>query len=327
MTKNTVKKNFDFFAIYRHTTAANKDGFDDNGDCFDLTSIDEALLDRFKMDENKLNLVTLGKTLFAGITHIRLIYLDGTFGNKRKKETLSLDTEHVWVFNIEKANILDKAVIVDIKESVGDGRTEYGDDPDEGAARDTIVCFNPSNGVIVVPPRSGMGVTMLERFFYHITTPKISGLYDDVVRDATGTGNIAYLSGINEINLRVSNLSKPVKHQSVKKATELSSHKMSLKFYGGGYTVAEAAAYVKKLFIRQKDKEVIVEKLLIDGEYNDTHQLIDLVNHRMIATVDVPTNSNGKVIVDAMMDAVYSAYTSNRTKLDISHAVKGGNGV
>ncbi|GJI51840.1 hypothetical protein [Lactiplantibacillus plantarum] len=327
MISNTTQKKFDFFAIYRHTSLANKDGFDENGDCFDLTPIDMALLDRFKMDETKLNLVKLGQTLFAGITHIRLIYLNGTFGNKREEETLSLDTEHVWVFNIEKANTLDKAVIVDINESVGNGRTEYGDDPDEGAARDTVVCFNPSNGVIVVPPRSAMGVNMLERFFTHITTPRTTGLYDDVVRDSTGTGNIAHLSGINEIDLRVSNLSDTVKHGNVKKAIELSSHKMSLKLYDGGFTVAEAADYVKKLFMRQKNKEVVVEKLLIDGEYNDTHQLIDLVDHRMIATVDVPTNRNGKVIVDAMMDAVYSAYTSNRTKLDISHAVKGGNGV
>ncbi|MES5863644.1 hypothetical protein [Lacticaseibacillus paracasei] len=323
---NQVLKKYDFFQIYRHSVSKKLvDGFDELGNNYDLSEIDKYLLTRFSADSKKLNPIKLDKYSYAGITNIQLY--DGSGVGQSHDSKVDLADSHFWVFSIERANTLKTAVVVQVKKDIQSGRVEYGDSPEEGAASDTVVCFDPNTGVVVLPPRSGMGVSKIESFFYKTTRQR--NLVDDVVVDSTSVNSLEHISRINEIVFRVSNIvsdRNSIRNAGISEFNSINNKKMSLKLYGGEMNVHEVIKVIKRLLHRSDKKEISLEQLLVDGQNNDDKQLIDLVNKRMIASNSV-TIVNGKIPMDAMMDSVKDAYFSNKTKLDMSNNLKGGKGV
>lgn len=317
-----MKKNYDFFDIFKHTKVEGKEGFDAENNNYDLSRIDNALKERYLSDPKDAATIKLNSSSYAGITHIRCV--DEYNNVMPASDDFDLSNPHVWIFNIEKANIANKAVIVEVTKDIKSGRKEYGDNPNEGAAVDTAICFNPVNGVVVVPPRSGMGISNILTYFRKISLDQ--GLVSTIVRDSTNVSNLTGLSKIKEINIRISDIAdnKDTKDAGIALYNKLKNQKLSLKLYGGDMNISRVKSYIKKL-IRLTSEDATVEKVQINGEYNDTHQLFDLIDNRMVATEEIQID--GKITIDQMMDTVYKAYSDNQMKLDISHNIKGGKGV
>lgn len=207
MAQNTVSKKYDFFNIYRHTKRERAKGFDEDGNNYDLSLIDEALLKRFNKEPSSLTLTRLADSVYVGITNISCYSFDNNSANVISQGSdVDLAQEHLWVFNIEKVNTNNEAVVVEVTQQVDKGRTEYGSGQTQGSAKDTVVCFNPHNGVVILPPRSGVGISRLLKFFYHISEKQLRGLYSSIVIDDTNLNNILHMGKITELSLSVTNL-------------------------------------------------------------------------------------------------------------------------
>lgn len=166
MAQDTVLKKYDFFNIYRHTKKKNAEGFDEDGNSYDLSLIDKALLNRFNKEPSSLALTKLRDSEFVGITNISCYYLEGDSASVISQGSdVDLLQEHLWIFNIEKVNTNNEAVVVEVTQQVDKGRKEYGSGETQGAAKDTVVCFNPQNGVVILPPRSGVGISKLLKLY------------------------------------------------------------------------------------------------------------------------------------------------------------------
>ena len=119
MVQNKVSKKYDFFNIYRHTKRKGVEGFDEDGNSYDLSLIDEALLNRFNKIPSSLTLTKLGDSVYVGITNISCYYLDNNSANVISQGSdVDLTQEHLWVFNIEKVNTNDEAVVVEVTQQV-----------------------------------------------------------------------------------------------------------------------------------------------------------------------------------------------------------------
>lgn len=330
MVQNTVPKKYDFFNIYRHTKRKGVEGFDEDGNNYDLSLIDEALLSRFNKKPNSLSLTKLKDSVYVGITNISCYYLNGDSANVvAQGSDVDLAQEHLWVFNIEKVNTNNEAVVVEVTQQVDKGRTEYGSGQTQGSAKDTVVCFNPQNGVVILPPRSGVGISRLLKFFYYISGRKLRGLYDSIVIDDTNLNNILHMSTITDLNVRVTNLVDKSNYKgSMSTFNSIKNKKMALHLYGGNFVVAETVKWIRGLLNleRGKKKKLNVDKIIINGSHNGEMQTIDLVTNRMVANDNVKL-VNSKIIISEMMESVKRVYMANKTKLDISHKLKGGQGV
>ena len=272
-----------------------------------MSLIDEALLNRFNKIPSSLTLTKLGDSVYVGITNISCYYLDNNSANVISQGSdVDLTQEHLWVFNIEKVNTNDEAVVVEVTQQVDKGRTEYGSEQTQGAAKDTVVCFNPQNGVVILPPRSGVGISRLLKFFYHISEGQLRGLYDSIIIDDTNLNNILHMSTFNSIK----------------------NKKMAMRLYGGNFVIAETVRWIRNIINlgSGENKKLNVDKIVINGLHNGEMQTIDLVTNRMVANDDVKL-VNGKIVISEMMESVKRVYMANKTKLDISHKLKGGQGV
>lgn len=330
MAQDTVLKKYDFFNIYRHTKKKNAEGFDEDGNSYDLSLIDKALLNRFNKEPSSLALTKLRDSEFVGITNISCYYLEGDSASVISQGSdVDLLQEHLWIFNIEKVNTNNEAVVVEVTQQVDKGRKEYGSGETQGAAKDTVVCFNPQNGVVILPPRSGVGISKLLKFFYRISKRKLTGLYDSIIIDDTNLNNILYMSSITDLNVRVTNLIDKSNYKgSMSTFNSIKNKKMALHLYGGNIVVAEAVKWIRSLLNleRGKKKRLSIDKVVINGSHNGQMQTIDLVTNRMVANDNVKL-VNKKVVISEMMESVKRVYMANKTKLDISHKLKGGQGV
>lgn len=330
MVQNTVSKKYDFFNIYRHTKRKKAEGFDEDGNSYDLSLIDEALLNRFNKNPNSLTLTKLKDSVYVGITNISCYYLDNDSANVISQGSdVDLAQEHLWIFNIEKVNTNNEAIVVEITKQIDKGRTEYGSGETQGAAKDTVVCFNPQNGVVILPPRSGVGISKLIKFFYHISEKKLRGLYDSIIIDDTNLKNILHMSTITDLNVRVTNLVNKSNYKgSMSTFNSIKNKKMAMHLYGGHFVVAETVKWIKSLISlgSGENRQLNVDKIVVNGLHNGKMQTIDLVTNRMVANDDVKL-VNGKIVISEMMESVKRVYMANKTKLDISHKLKGGQGV
>lgn len=330
MVQNKVSKKYDFFNIYRHTKRKGVEGFDEDGNSYDLSLIDEALLNRFNKIPSSLTLTKLGDSVYVGITNISCYYLDNNSANVISQGSdVDLTQEHLWVFNIEKVNTNDEAVVVEVTQQVDKGRTEYGSEQTQGAAKDTVVCFNPQNGVVILPPRSGVGISRLLKFFYHISEGQLRGLYDSIIIDDTNLNNILHMSTITDLNIRVTNLVDDSNYKgSMSTFNSIKNKKMAMRLYGGNFVIAETVRWIRNIINlgSGENKKLNVDKIVINGLHNGEMQTIDLVTNRMVANDDVKL-VNGKIVISEMMESVKRVYMANKTKLDISHKLKGGQGV
>ena len=57
-------------------------------------------------------------------------------------------------------------LVNEIKKTVKDGRSEYGDEPEQGLTVDTVVLFCPRYGVVIIPSnRGGISQSDFKSFF------------------------------------------------------------------------------------------------------------------------------------------------------------------
>lgn len=325
-TIRSVEKKYNFYSIYKHSNKKNmSDDYDENGNSYDLSVIDQALLNRYNADRKFMNLIKLDNHSYAGITNIICLHEDGSYYGKNEKVNLS--EIHFWAFNIERADTLKGAVVVQVKENITNGRKTYGENPDEGAANDTVVFFNPLYGVVVLPPRAGMNIGKVKQYFYKITNPRQRGLYDNIIIDNTNIDNLNHIDTIKAIDFRVSKIASDDdidinKSSGLTTFNNLNNNKLEIKMYNGKLNVSEAIRHLKDLFGLKDKKLLKFDKVLINGMNNDEPQTIELITNRMIAQNKVQV-VEGKIPMSEMLNSVIRAYMSNKTKLDVSHAKKG----
>lgn len=328
-TARSVEKKYNFYSIYKHSNKKNRsDDYDEYGNNYDLSSINQALLNRYNTDQKFMNLIKLDNFSYAGITNINCLHEDGS--SYEKNEEVTLSEPHFWVFNIERANTLKNAVVVQVRKNVINGRKTYGENPDEGAASDTVVFFNPLYGVVVIPPRAGMSIGKIKQYFYKITNPRQRGLYTDIIIDTTNIDNLEHIDTIKEIDFRVSRIAADSnvdinKSSGLTTFNNLNNNKLAVKLYNGDLSVYEAIRHLKALLGLQEKKQLKLDKVLVNGMKDDEPQIIDLITNKMVVQNKVQV-VEGKIPMSEMLNSVIDAYMSNKTKLDISHTTK-GNGV
>ncbi|WP_434437523.1 hypothetical protein [Limosilactobacillus fermentum] len=154
-------------------------------------------------------------------------------------------------------------------------------------------------------------------------------MYDSIVIDDTNLNNILHMSTITDLNVRVTNLIDESNYKgSMSTFNSIKNKKMALHLYGGNFVVDETVKWISGLLNleRGKKKRLNVDKIIINGTHNGEIQTIDLVTNRMVANDNVEL-INSKIIISEMMESVKRVYMANKTKLDISHKLKGGQGV
>lgn len=328
--------NYVFYALCKHTKSSNIKGFDDQGNNYDFSELDQVLYDRFKEKAEKIKPTKLEDNIYVGITNIEYVKLSSTRANVIKPDgdnMISLDKnwknfDHLWVFNIEKANTRNKAIVVEVNKDLQTGRAEYGEKSDQGTANDTVVAFNPKNGVIILPPGSRLGIKNVLELFLALVNPAEYKFNAAFITDKNGLHKVKTMGRIDTINVRISNLATDKKYSgTLRTFSELKNKKMQLKLYSGDMASAEVANWLKKLFKMDKNKQIKTEKIVIDGYHDGESQTIDLITERMKAHDKVELDENGKITINALMESVVRVYMANKIKFDISNSNKGGKGV
>ena len=208
------------------------------------------------------------------------------------------------------------------------GRAEYGEKSDQGTANDTVVAFNPKNGVIILPPGSRLGIKNVLELFLALVNPAEYKFNAAFITDKNGLHKVKTMGRIDTINVRISNLATDKKYSgTLRTFSELKNKKMQLKLYSGDMASAEVANWLKKLFKMDKNKQIKTEKIVIDGYHDGESQTIDLITERMKAHDKVELDENGKITINALMESVVRVYMANKIKFDISNSNKGGKGV
>lgn len=327
MVKKTVR-NYVFYALCKHTRKKNIKGLDDQGNNYDFSELDQVLYERFEEEAQKIKPTKLEENIYVGITNIEYVSLSSTQATIMRPGENWKNSDHLWVFNIEKANTRNKAIVVDVNEDSQSGREEYGEKIDQGTANDTVVALNPKNGVMILPPGNRLGIKNILKLFLVLVNPSGYKFNAAFITDKNGLHKVKTMGRIDTINVRVSNLATDKKYNGTLRAfSELKNKKMQLKLYSGNMVSSEVVSWLNKLFKMDKDKKIKTEKIVIDGYHDGESQTIDLITERMKAHDEVELNKNGKITVGALMKSVVRVYMANKPKFDISNANKGGKGV
>lgn len=237
--------------------------------------------------------------------------------NLIKKVDLS-DEAYMWVFCLSKVDVQKEAIVNDISKSVSEGRSVYGESKDEGPTVETVILFNPFNGVVIIPRnRSGVGKSLLLNFFYRITR-KTGGFLEILINNTT-LENIAKIDSMQELEFSIKRIYDPNKlknnNRKTKKDEEiidaLEADKMFVKYKSDKLNVSKVVGYIKDVFkISTGDKTV--DKLIIKGTEGDNEQIIDLISNRLVYVDDkVALNNQGKLTIDSMCKSIEKAYRDN----------------
>lgn len=242
-----------------------------------------------------VKLTQMSQSIFAGITTIR-------------------KNNDFYAFNIEKADNTKKAIVVDTNKNISDGREEYGGaHQNEGAARDTIVGYNSHNGLLILTGKPAMGAKMVKNFF----EKSISGLksihIEYVIDESKKIENVAKLDSIDRVEFRVSRI-KNDEAETMKDFVSLGNHKLECKLYGGGIVVPKIKQMFKNLkrYVTGTNSEI--SKFKVIGADDGDTQVIDLISRRVTDEARIGLE-DGKVTIEAMMEAVTKIYEENKKEL------------
>ena len=89
-----AERNYVFYALCKHTKSSNIKGFDDQGNNYDFSELDQVLYDRFKEKAEKIKPTKLEDNIYVGITNIEYVKLSSTRANVIKPDgdnMISLD--------------------------------------------------------------------------------------------------------------------------------------------------------------------------------------------------------------------------------------------
>lgn len=327
MTKK-AQKNYAFYALCKHTKDNNMDNFDEQGNNYDFNNLDHAFYERFNTEVQSIKPTKLGENIYVGITDIKYVHLLSNSAKIEEPRESWNKKDHLWVFNIEKANTRNKAIVVEVNKDLQSGREEYGEKSNQGTANDTVVAFNPHNGVIILPPGSRLGIKRVLELFSSLVDTNNYEFNAAFITDKNGLHKVKTMGRIDTINLRITNLATEKHYKGTMSSfSELQNKKMQLKLYGGSMTSGAVTKWLSKLFNLVDNKKIKTEKIIIDGYHQGESQTIDLITERMKAHDEVELDQNGKITIKGLIDSIIRVYMANKPKFDISHANKGGKGV
>lgn len=262
--------------------------------------IDEAYVCLNGKGQSEVNFIKCNRSLYVGFSYIKKI---------------QFETGKAWIFCLSKVDTQKLAIVNDISQPVQDGRSVYAESNNEGPTTETVILFNPANGVVVIPRnRGGVSKNLLVTFFYKLA--RKSGGDLAVIVNNTDLDNVSKIDSIHEIDISIhrivdtEKLSNPRNsaRKDQKTIDRLEAKKEKI-VYTGNLNVFNVVKYCREL-IGSKENEV--GKLILKGQVGEREQVIDLINNRLIYIDDkIPLNSDGKLTVENIVNSIEMAYKDN----------------
>lgn len=310
MIEKYTTKSFDFFRL-RYVAREKND--------IDYSKLDLKLNEHYNLYKNKettkVRYIKCKNTLYIGITEISKIVSKIDENN------------YYWVFNLSKVDTEKEAIVGNIDMDVTNGRKVYAGEENEGPSTDTVVIFNPHNGIVVIPrSQSGVGKELLCKYFYKISRKQ--GAILDVVVDYTDIDNLKDIDNIKSVEYSIYKIVNPNKlnnelssaNKSIKTMKEVEASKLLLTLSAPSLNIKKTVDYIKKVLSIKENKNSGYElkKMLIKGENGDDDQIIDLISNRLIFVDNqVELNNNGKLLINSMIKSIKKAYSNNSLKIEI----------
>ncbi|WP_415429316.1 hypothetical protein ACMVYQ_10450 [Staphylococcus capitis] len=292
---NTITKKYDFFVL----TYEFKGKVDKNYER--MNEYLKESLEEFKKNKD-FNFIKCNKSTYIGFNYI---------------EKYEYINNEVWVFCLSKTVTTKIAVINEIKKTVKDGRSEYGDEPEQGLTVDTVVLFCPRNGVVIIPSnRGGISQSDFKSFFYK--TVKKKGAKLNVAINNTKIDNLKHIDDLKEIEFNISRIVDIDKIKNKNQSTQrdkkmidkLNADSMKVKYTSKSLDISESLKQIKNILAKDETKEV--KKMVIRGENDGHEQIIDLIANRLIyIDDDVELNNNNKITINSMIKSIKKAYRDN----------------
>lgn len=232
-------------------------------------------------------------------------------------EKYEYEDNEVWVFCLSKTVTTKIAVINEVKKRVKDGRSEYGDEPEQGLTVDTVVLFCPKTGIVIIPSnRGGISQSDFKQFFYK--TVKKKGAKLNIAINNTEIENLKHIDDIKEIEFNISRIVDIEKMKNKNQSTQrdkkmidkLNADSMKVTYKSSSLNVSETLKQIKNILAKDETKEV--KKMIVKGENDGHEQIIDLIANRLIYIDDeVELNINNKLTINAMIKSIKKAYRDN----------------
>lgn len=292
---NTITKKYDFFVL----TYEFKGKVDKNYER--MNEYLKESLEEFEKNKD-FNFIKCKKSTYIGFNYI---------------EKYKYINNEVWVFCLSKTVTTKIAVINEIKKTVKDGRSEYGDEPEQGLTVDTVVLFCPRYGVVIIPSnRGGISQSDFKSFFYR--TVKKKGAKLNVAINNTKIDNLKHIDDLKEIEFNISRIVDVDKIKNKNQSTQrdkkmidkLNADSMKVKYTSKALDISESLKQIKNILAKDETKEV--KKMVIRGENDGHEQIIDLIANRLIyIDDDVELNNNNKITINSMIKSKKKAYRDN----------------
>lgn len=292
---NTVTKKYNFFVLtYQFKNKVEKN----------YERMNEYLEKSLKEFEEKkdFNFIKCKNTTYIGFNYI---------------EKYEYDNNEVWVFCLSKTVTTKIAVINEIKKRVKDGRSEYGDELEQGLTVDTVVLFCPKSGIVIIPSnKGGISQSDFKQFFYK--TVKKKGVKMNIAINNTEIENLKHIDNIKEVEFNISRIVDVDKIKNKNQSTQrdkkmidkLNADSMKVKYTSKSLNISESLKQIKNILAKDKTKEV--KKMVIRGENDGHEQIIDLIANRLIyIDDDVELNNNNKITINSMIKSIKKAYRDN----------------
>lgn len=297
MVKLTTKT-YDFF-MYKH--------FKNGENVTDYNTLNKKIEEAYiclKGDgQSDVNFIKCNSSLYVGFSYIKKI---------------ECETGEVWIFCLSKVDTQKLAIVNNISQPVQDGRSVYAESNEEGPTTETVILFNPNNGVVIVPRNhGGVSKNLLIKFFYKLTKKRGGDL--SVIVNNTDLKNISKIDSIHEIDVSIHRITDTKNltnaKNSVKKDKKVIERLEAQKekiVYTGNLNIHNVVKYCKELLENKQNKESDVDKLILKGLAGEREQVIDLINNRLIYIDDkIPLNRDGKLTVENMVNSIEMAYKDN----------------
>ena len=134
-----------------------------------------------------------------------------------------------------------------------------------------------------------------------------------VIDESKKIENVAKLDSIDRVEFRVSRI-KNDEAETMKDFVSLGNHKLECKLYGGGIVVPKIKQMFKNLkrYVTGTNSEI--SKFKVIGADDGDTQVIDLISRRVTDEARIGLE-DGKVTIEAMMEAVTKVYEENKKEL------------
>lgn len=258
----------------------------------------------------KKNPVTLRNKTVSGyilrLREVQKVLIDNTPGSK-----------YFFIGHIEKLDQYSEAYVGEI-----DGkRTTYGDGEDEGLIKDTIILYDPFNGIVSSHRTNTLSYSQLNRFLVQLTEDEDFDL--EVIVDDAVIDKLEKIPGIREIEYSIAapqRWEKLASNRSINADLGLGAKleagrmKVIITPERGGFINRDMAVKKVKALLPFVKEEVSVLK--VKGNVSEDTDTLDLINGKVEAlkVVDIPKGK--KLTFVLVKQKIEEAYREKKKLFD-----------